>query len=171
MNILQNAQYTQVNTNQNLQINAPNTQIQTNTMFLYADQIRTNSHRYGQFATTLPSYPIGIENTVYIDGNIVFSYVASSGQWQSDATNILYNVTSNIYYDANSWIVQVIPSRFRTNGQPIASWDVQPAIFPVGGGAYAWGYNRYILVTGNPGSGANNWNWVLAIPKNYCTYN
>lgn len=170
LNVYQNAQWTQVNTSQELQVNAPNTRITTNTMFLYADQIRTNSRVNGQFAASLPSYPIGIENTVYIDSSMVFSYVPATGQWQSDATNILYNVTSNIYYDANSWIVQVIPSRFRTNSEPIVSWDVQPAIFPAGGGSYVWGYNRYILVQGNPGSGANNWNWVLAIPKNYCTY-
>ncbi len=171
--------YTQTNvTNtQTLVVQAPNTFLQTGTAFLYADQVRVNSHAYGTTAAgPLPSYPIGIENNVYIDPNISWTQnPPASGIWQSDAANVLSNITGSIYYDFNSWIIQIIPSRFRTNTYPIYSWDVQPAIFPVGGtGGYAWGFNRYIQIASSPsGPGVNttdNWNWYIAIPKNYCTY-
>ena len=156
---------------QPLSITAPTVSQTCQTFNLYADQIRVNSHAYGDLGGTgLPSFPIGIENNVYIDANIAWTY-NPDGTWQSDATNVFTNITNTIYYDANSWIVQVIPSRFRTNSENICGWDVQPAIFPVSGTyGYAWGYTRYIIVSGDPGSGANNWNWYIAIPKNYCTY-
>ena len=171
MTVTQQYSQTTINNTQNLSFQAPNTSFLTGSLNLYADQIRVNSRRYGSLqSATLPSFPIGIENTVYIDSNIVFSYVVGTGNWQSDAANILYNINNTIFYDANSWIVQIIPSRFRI-AENIQSWDVQPAIFPISGSSgYCWGYNRYILVQGNPGSGTNNWNWVIAFPKNYCTY-
>jgi hypothetical protein len=167
---------TQLVNTQNLQIQAPNTTMITGTMSLYADQIRVNSHRYGfSESTGLNSYPIGIENNVYIDSNISWTYRSGTFyEWYSDATNVLYNITNTIFYDYNSWIVQVIPSRFRTNGSYILEWDVQPTVIAVAGGTgYCWGYNRYIDVqttVGGPGSGANNWNWYFAFPRNYCTY-
>jgi hypothetical protein len=103
-----------------------------------------------------------------------FTFLPASGLWESVAQNVLYNINNTIFYDWNSWIVQIIPSRFRTNSNPIYEWDVQPAVLPIGGGGYCWGFNRYILVSapipGGPGSGTNNWNWFMAIPKNYCTY-
>lgn len=171
LTLQQNTQYTQVTDNQNLQIQAPNTTLTTGTFGLFADQIRVNSHKYGTAAATgLPSYPIGIENTVYQDNNIAWTYTIS-GFWQSDATNVVYNVTGAVYYDFNSWIIQVIPSRFRTNECTIVSWDVQPTVIAVSGGTgYCWGFNRFIQVSGNPGSGANNWNWIIAFPRNYCTF-
>ena len=171
LTITQGYQNTNITNTQNLDFQAPNITYTAGNFSMYADQIRVNSHKYGfAEATGLPSYPIGIENNVYQDNNMVFSYNTGPGNWQSDATNVLYNVTGQIYYDYNSWIVQVIPSRFRVD-QNIQSWDVQPAVFPVGGsGGYCWGYNRYILVQNNPGSGTNNWNWYMAIPRNYCTY-
>lgn len=169
--VSQTASQTSVNNTQNLQITAPNTTIQTGSMNLYADQIRVNSRRYGSLQSAgLPSFPIGIENTVYIDPNMSWTYNAGNTTWESDATNALFNINNTIFYDANSWIVQVIPSRFRTNTTAILSYDVQPTILPVSGGGYSWGYNRYIQVGSDPGSGANNWNWVIAFPKNYCTY-
>ena len=160
-------------TNQNCFIQSPNQTITTGSLYLYADQIRTNSRRYGSVETAgLASYPIGIENTVYQDNNISWTFVTGT-LWQSDATNVPYNVTGDIFYDVNSWIIQVIPSRFRTNNSEIVSWDVQPTVVGVGGGGFCWGFNRYILVNadvGGPGSNANNWNWIIAFPKNYCTY-
>lgn len=172
-NLVQSQQDTTITNTLPLNINSPTINFTTGTMFMYADQLRVNSRMYGNFeATGLPSYPIGIENNVYIDSNISWTYVPAQGYWQSDANNILYNLTGDIFYDANSWIIQIIPSRFRTNNSLIVSWDVQPAIFPVGGGGYAWGYSRYILVSatvGGPGIGANNWNWYIAFPLNYCT--
>lgn len=173
---IQGVSLTQEDHTQNFQLNAPNTTFLTGTLNLYADQIRVNSRRYGSLESAgLASFPIGIENTVYIDANIAWTYTPGNGFWQSDAANILYNINNTIFYDANSWIVQVIPSRFRTNDGAIISWDVQPAIFAVGGGGFCWGYNRYIQVNAyntisGPGVGANNWNWVIAFPKNYCTY-
>ena len=169
----QNTQYTSVVDNQNLQIQAPTTTLTTGTLGLFADQIRVSSHKYGTLeATGLPSYPIGIENTLYQDNGMVFSQYGVSGVWYSDATNVVYNVTGNVYYDANSWIIQVIPSRFRFPATcAVYGWDVQPAIFGVAGGTgYCWGYNRYITVSPNPGTTGNNWNWIIAFPKNYCTY-
>lgn len=169
--ISQTASQTTLNNTQNIQLNAPNTTMVTGSLNLYADQIRVNSRRYGSLQSAgLPSFPIGIENTVYIDPNISWTYNAGNTTWESDATNALFNINNTIFYDANSWIVQVIPSRFRTNNRAILSWDVQPTILPVSGGGYSWGYNRYIQVGADPGSGANNWNWVIAFPKNYCTY-
>ena len=176
LTVTQATPYTGVTTNQNLQIQAPLTTLTTGTFGLYADQIRVNSHKYGTIESSgLNSYPIGIENNVYIDSNISWTFRSgTSYDWYSDATNVLYNVTGDIFYDANSWIVQIIPSRFRTNNSYILEWDVQPTLIAIGGGTgYCWGYNRYIEVQtsiGGPGSGANNWNWYIAIPKNYCTY-
>lgn len=173
LNIDQTLSNTQITGTQDLRVQVPTLNVTTGTAFLYADQIRVNSRSNGFLPTSgLPSFPIGIENTVYEDNNIAWTYTSGTGLWQSDATNILYNFTDTIYYDVNSWVIQVIPSRFRTNDCPIYSWDVQPAIFPIGGGGYAWGYNRYIQVAGGiggPGSGANNWNYIIAIPRNYCT--
>lgn len=173
LSITQGYQNTNIVNTQTLQFQAPNVTYTTGNFNMYADQIRVNSHRYGfAEATGLPSYPIGIENNVYIDGNMSFSNV--DALWQSDAANVLYNITNQIYYDYNSWIIQIIPSRFRTNNSEIVSWDVQPAVFAVtGSSGYCWGYNRYIQVNadiGGPGSNANNWNWYMAIPRNYCTY-
>jgi hypothetical protein len=175
LNISQTTQQTNVVDTQNLYIQAPNATITTGTLALNADQIRVNSHKYGFLETNnLNSYPIGIENTVYIDGNISWSNVpGGSDYWQSDATNVVYNITGTVYYDVNSWFIQVIPSRFRTNDSRITSWDVQPTAISIVGAGWAWGFNRYIQVLatiGGPGSNANNWNWILAIPKNYCTY-
>ena len=176
LDISQTTQQTNIIDTQNLYVQAPNTTITTGTLALNADQIRVNSHKYGFLETNnFNSYPIGIENTVYEDSNIAWTEVPpSSGYWQSDATNVVYNITGTIYYDANSWIIQVIPSRFRTNDNRITSWDVQPTIISVVGAGWAWGFNRYIQVLATslsgPGTGANNWNWILAIPKNYCTY-
>lgn len=176
MTITQQQQITQIVNTQNMQIQAPNTIIQTETFGLYADQIRVNSHQYGTAPSSgLPSFPIGFENTVYEDNNMSFSNVpAASDFWQSDATNTFSNINGTSYYDYNSWICQVIPSRFRTNSNLICAWDVQPSVFAISGGSgYAWGYTRYIQLRtspGGPGSNTNNWNWVLAIPKNYCTY-
>lgn len=173
MTISQGYQQTNVVNTQNLSFQAPNVTYVTGNMGIYADQIRVNSHRYGTFAATgLPSYPIGIENNVYIDGNIAWTF-SEGTLWQSDAQNVLYNITGQIFYDANSWIVQVIPSRFRTNNSEIVSYDVQPSLYGVAGGGYCWSYSRYILVNadvGGPGDNANNWNWFMAIPRNYCTY-
>lgn len=174
--ITQQTSQTQITNTQNFVVQSPNTNFITGTMGLFADQIRVNSHKYGLAESTgLNSFPIGIENTVYIDGNMAFSNVPSlSDFWQSDATNALTNVTSNIFYDINSWIVQIIPSRFRTNSNLVCAWDVQPTILAnTGGTGYVWGYNRYIQLRtgpGGPGSNANNWNWIIAFPKNYCTY-
>lgn len=169
----QSMQGTTLETTQNLFLQSPNQTVNTGTLFLYADQIRTNSRRYGSVESAgIASFPIGIENTVYQDNNISWTFVDGT-LWQSDATNVLYNVTGSIFYDVNSWIVQVIPSRFRTNNSEIVSWDVQPTVVGIGGGGFCWAFNRYILVdadVGGPGSNANNWNWILAIPKNYCTY-
>jgi hypothetical protein len=166
-------QGTTLETTQNLFLQSPNQTVNTGTLFLYADQIRTNSRRYGSVESAgIASFPIGIENTVYQDNNISWTFVDGT-LWQSDATNVLYNVTGSIFYDVNSWLVQVIPSRFRTNNSEIVSWDVQPTVVGIGGGGFCWAFNRYILVdadVGGPGSNANNWNWILAIPKNYCTY-
>lgn len=175
LNISQTTQQTNVVDTQNLYIQAPNTTITTGTLAMNADQIRVNSHKYGFLETNnLNSYPIGIENTVYIDGNISWSNVpGGSDYWQSDATNVVYNITGTVYYDVNSWFIQVIPSRFRTNESRILAWDVQPTAISIVGAGWAWGFNRYIQVLatiGGPGSNANNWNWILAIPKNYCTY-
>ena len=171
LTVNQDTQTTFVVDNKQLQIQAPQTLIYSGTLGIFADQIRVNSHRYGAAqATGLPSYPIGIENNVYIDSNIAWTYNSGTGQWQSDAQNVLPNFNGKLFYDINAWMVQVIPSRFRTNDQPIVSWDVQPSVLNVAGGGYCWGYNRYILVSGDPGDGANNWNWYLAIPKNYCSY-
>lgn len=175
-NIEQQYQQTNLTNTQNLYIQSPNTTLTTGTFFFNADQIRTLSHKYGNYATAgLNSYPIGIENNVYQDNGMVFSNVpAASDYWQSDATNILYNITNQIFYDANSWILQVIPSRFRTNKCQVVSWDVQPAVFPIPGGGVCYGYNRYIQVIAGPGGPGNNttdnWNWYMAIPKNYCSY-
>lgn len=168
----QNTQYTQVTNNQNLQIQAPNTTITTGTLGLFADQIRVNSHTYGFYASAgLPSYPIGIENTVYMDNGMVFTQYGITGVWYSDATNVVYNITGQVYYDANSWIIQVIPSRFRFPATcAVYGWDVQPVLVPIGGGGYAWAYSRYITVSPNPSNTADNWNWIIAFPKNYCTY-
>jgi hypothetical protein len=172
--VSQTISQTTIDNTQNLAITAPNAVIQAGTMYMNVDQIRVNSRTYGSLESTgLPSFPIGIENNVYIDSNIIFSL--SNGLWQSDATNVLYNINNTIFYDVNSWIVQIIPSRFRTNDSAIYSWDVQPAVLNnTGGTGYVWGFNRYIqvntLTPGGPGSGANNWNWYMAIPKNYCTY-
>lgn len=169
----QTVQQTVITDTQNIQVQAPNTNLITGTFNVYADQIRVNSRRYGSAqASGLPSYPIGIENTVYVDSDIAWTF--SNDAWQSDATNVLYNIDGKILYDYNMWIVQVIPSRFRTNQSLIYSWDVQPTVIAITGSTgYCWAYNRYIQVAAGisgPGDGANNWNWVLAIPKNYCTY-
>ena len=166
---------TTLQTNQNCFLQSPNQTITTGSLYLYADQIRTNSRRYGSVETQgIGSYPIGIENTVYIDANISWTQQVAT-LWYSDATNALVNVTGDLLYDVNSWIVQIIPSRFRTNDSSICAWDVQPTVLPVAGGGFCWGYNRYIQVNApqvsGPGSGANNWNYIIAIPKNYCTYN
>jgi hypothetical protein len=171
----QTPQLTNWYNSQNLQVNAPNTTWITGSMNMYADQIRVNSRRYGSLPTAgLPSFPIGIEINVYIDSNINFTYTAGNGMWQSDAQNVLYNINNTIFYDVNSWILFVVPSRFRTNDSPIVSWDVQAAVINAAGTSYyVWAYDRYIQVTagfGGPGQGANNWNWYMAVPKNYCTY-
>lgn len=166
---------TTVTNTQNLAIQAPNISMTTGSLNMYADQIRVNSRTFGTLETVgLPSFPIGIENNVYIDSNMSFTFLPASGLWESVAQNVLYNINNTIFYDVNSWALQIIPSRFRTNANPIYEWDVQPAVLNVTGGGYCWGYNRYILVSapipGGPGSGTNNWNWYMAIPKNYCTF-
>ena len=171
MVITQQYQQTSITNTQNISIQAPNTQVITNTLGLYADQIRVNSRVNGTLPNSgLPSFPIGFENTVYEDNGMIFTQYGVTGVWYSDATNVVSNINQTTYYDANSWIIQVIPSRFRfPDTCAIYGWDVQPSIFAVGGGGYAWGYTRYVTVSPNPGITGNNWNWILAIPKNYCT--
>lgn len=176
MSFTQTPQLTNWYNSKNLQVNAPNTTWITGSMNMFADQVRVNSRTYGSLPTTgLPSFPIGIEINVYIDSNMAFTFNAGAGFWQSDAQNVLYNINNTIFYDVNSWNMIVVPSRFRTNNCPIVSWDVQAAVINAAGTSYyVWGYDRYIQVNGpipgGPGSGANNWNWYMAIPKNYCTY-
>ena len=171
-NLTQTTTQTAITTTQNLQIQAPLTTMRTQTFALFADQIRVNSHQYGTLPTSgLPSYPIGFENTVYQDNNMSFTQYGVTGVWYSDATNVVSNINKTTYYDGNSWFIQIIPSRFRfPNTAAVYGWDVQPTLIPVGGGGYAWGYNRYITVSPNPGNTGNNWNWIMAIPRNYCTF-
>ena len=168
--VSQTISQTTIDNTQNLAITAPNAAIQAGTMYMNVDQIRVNSRTYGDRASAgLPSFPIGIENNVYIDNSIFYSL--SNNLWESIAVNALSNINGTIFYDANSWIVQIIPSRFRC-AEAIYGWDVQPTILPISGGpGFCWGYNRFIQVNsiGTPGPGTN-WNWYIAIPKNYCTY-
>jgi hypothetical protein len=171
VNIQQTAAATTETHTQNYTLQAPTVSLQTGTFNLFADSIRVNSRTQGAAqSTSLPSYPIGIELNVYQDNNIAWTQVGSL--WQSDATNVLLNVTGDIFYDVNAWSMFVVPSRFRTNNSEIVSYDVQPTVLSVGGGGFCWGYARYIQVNadvGGPGDGANNWNWYLAIPLNYIT--
>ena len=166
---------TAIGNTQNLAITAPNISFTTGSMNMYADQIRVNSRRYGQFQSAgIPSFPIGIENNVYRDESMVFSNIPQ-GLWQSEAVNALVNINGTIFYDANSWIVQIIPSRFRTNYSVMYEWDVEPVVLAISGGpGFCWGFSRLVIVgtltPGGPGTGTTNYNWYIAIPKNYCTY-
>jgi hypothetical protein len=169
--IQQTASATTETHTQNYALQAPTVSLQTGTFNLFADAIRVNSRTRGAAETTgLPSYPIGIELNVYQDNNIAWTQVGA--YWQSDATNVLLNVTGDIFFDVNAWSIFIVPSRFRTNNSEIVSYDVQPTVLSVGGGGFCWGYARYIQVNADvsgPGDGANNWNWYMAIPLNYIT--
>lgn len=172
--VQQQQQQTNVVNTLNLEVQAPNTTLITGTLGVYADQIRVNSHKYGTLPTAgLNSFPIGIEFGTYVDNGIAWTQnPPASGIWQSDATNVIYN-PSGIFYDGNSWMAMIVPSRFRTNTFPIYSWDVQVTLIASPGGGYVWGYNRYIQVAAGasgPGGSTDNWNEYIMIPKNYCTY-
>ena len=172
----QTASLTQETHTKNYQIQAPNTTVLTGSMNLYADQIRVNSRRYGSAESAgLASFPIGIENTVYVDAGMSWTQEPPlSGIWETVAANIIYNINNTIFYDFNSWIIQIIPSRLRTNVYPVYSWDVQPGVFALGGGGFCWGYNRFFQIASGPsGPGVgttDNYNWIIAFPRNYCTY-
>lgn len=165
-----------ITSQQNINYQAPNISYTTDTLSLFANQIRVNLHAYGPFAQLYPSYRAGMEITSYFDPSMVFSNVpGGSDTWQSDATNPLSNFNGDTYYDANQWLVYINPNRFRCAGNPIAGYDVEQALITVSGapGSYVWGFNRYIQVRsspGGPGSSCDNMNIVYAIPRNYCTY-
>ena len=167
----QSASLTQETHTQNYTIQAPVTNLITNQFNLFADAIRVSSRARGAApATGIGSFRIGIELGVYQDNDIEWTQVGV--YWQSDATNAFVSVTEDSFYDVNAWSVLVVPSRFRTNDSEIVSYDVQPAVLNVAGGGFCWGYARYIQVNadvGGPGSGANNWNWYMAVPLNYIT--
>jgi len=164
----QSASLTQETHTQNYSIQAPVTNLTTNQFNLFADAIRVSSRARGSAETTaIGSYRIGIELGVYEDVNIIWTNVGVF--WQSDATNAFVTVTGDSIYDVNAWSVLVVPSRFRTNDVAILSYDVQPAVLNVAGGGFCWGYSRYIQVAQNPGSGATNYNWYMAVPLNYIT--
>lgn len=174
LDVNQTASVTQIVDSQNIQVQAPNVQVLTGSMNLYADQIRVNSRRYGALQSIgLPSFPIGIENTLKINSPLYWSFVGGAYDWEVVSNYPVYNVNDKILYDANSWIIQVIPSRLRTNKFYVLEWDVQPAIFTVSGGGYCWGVSQYFCINttlGGPGSSTDNYNWIIAFPKNYCTY-
>lgn len=175
VSMIQSSSNTQLTGGFPLQMQFPQVNMVTQVFNLFGDQIRVNSHRYGSAeASGLPSFPIGIQTGTYIDPNISWTQVPpASGLWQSDATNVIYGI-QNIFFDINSYLALIVPSRFRTNSFPIYSWDVQVAVLAVPGGGYCWGFNRYIQVASTPsGPGVNttdNWNEWIMIPKNYCTY-
>lgn len=172
LTVTQQQTITQIVNNQEIQVQAPTTTLTTGNFNMNADQIRVLSHAYGSAPETgLPSYPIGIEFGMYIDPNMVFTFQGDFF-WNSDATNVLYNVTGQIFYDVNAWNCMVIPNRFRTDTYALYEFDVEPYIFNVQGGGFCWGYSRYILVNGagDGPDGASSYVGYIMIPKNYCTF-
>lgn len=173
LQVVQGGVQTTIIDTQPLLVRAPTTTIQTGTFYLYGDQIRVNSHSRGSLAATgFPSYPIGIEYTVYQDPNMSWEYKGNY-VWGTDATNLVYNVSGKLFYDYNAWIVVPQTTTLRLSGSPQTASDTRPYVFSVSGGGYAWGYSRYYEVnigTSGPGSQTYSWVTIMAYPRNYMNY-